>query len=104
MLTSYKLDASRVKNRPSTSEFEAGYFTEDYYYDASGDLDEHNGRFCKTPEFTQGIYAYFATVDNLVQPEFPYYIGHTYRGFPIAENIQVGSKIKQSNFDFENSD
>ena len=104
MLTSYKLDASRVKNRPSTTVFEPGYFTEDYYYDASGDLDEHNGRFCKTPEFTQGIYAYFATVDNLVQPEFPYYIGHTYRGFPIAENIQVGSKIKQSNFDFENSE
>ena len=91
MLSSYKLDQSRVKNRPSTADFVAGYFTEDYYYDASGDLDEHNGRFCKTPEFTQGIYAYFATVDNLIQPEFPYYIGHTYRGFPISENIQVGS-------------
>ena len=77
MLSSYKLDQSRVKNRPSTADFVAGYFTEDYYYDASGDLDEHNGRFCKTPEFTQGIYAYFATVDNLVEPEFPYYIGHT---------------------------
>ena len=82
----------------------AGYFTEDYYYDSSGDLDEHNGRFCKTPEYTQGIYAYFATVDNLITPQFPYYIGHTYRGFPIEENIQVGSKIKQSNFNFENSE
>ena len=104
MLSSYKLDQSRVKNRPNTSEFVAGYFTEDYYYDSSGDLDEHNGRFCKTPEYTQGIYAYFATVDNLIAPQFPYYIGHTYRGFPIEENIQVGSKIKQSNFNFENSE
>ena len=104
MLSSYRLDQSRVKNRPNTSEFVAGYFTEDYYYDSSGDLDEHNGRFCKTPEYTQGIYAYFATVDNLIAPQFPYYIGHTYRGFPIEENIQVGSKIKQSNFNFENSE
>ena len=28
-----------------------GFFVNDYVYDGSGDLDEYNGRFCKTPEF-----------------------------------------------------
>ena len=35
-----------------------GFFTQDVYYDkAIGDLDEHNGRFCKTPDYPDGIYA-----------------------------------------------
>ena len=103
LLTSYKLEPTKIFNRPSLTEFEAGFFAEDYHYDANGDLDEHNGRYCKTPEFTQGIYAYFATVDNLLTPEFPYYIGDTYRWFPIQENITVGQKIQQGNFNFEES-
>ena len=103
MKTSYKLDANRVTNRPSTSEYEAGFFIEDYYYDASGDLDEHNGRFCKTPDFQEGTYAYFATVDNVLIPEFPYYIGDTYRGFPLKVNTVSGEKIRQTNYSFETS-
>ena len=47
-------------NRPTG--FDAGFFINDYIYDGSGDLDIHNGRFCKTPEFPNGIYAYFTTV------------------------------------------
>ena len=27
-------------------------------------LDIHNGRFCITPEYPEGTYAYFATVDE----------------------------------------
>ena len=50
-------------NRPPTSEFPLGFFTEDYEYSADGDLDEYNGRFCVTPEFPEGTYAYFATKD-----------------------------------------
>ena len=42
--------------RPST--FPDGFFLNDYYFDrAIGDLDEFNGRFCKTPEYPDGIYA-----------------------------------------------
>ena len=70
---------------------------------SSGNLDEHNGRFCKTPDFEEGVYAYFATVDEFLLPEFPYYIGETYRGIPLKVNTVPGEKIKQSNYDFENS-
>ena len=42
-------------------------FVEDYHYDNSGDLDEHNGRFAKTKEFPNGVYAYHATIDDFTQ-------------------------------------
>ncbi|NDB28965.1 YHYH protein, partial [archaeon] len=41
--------------RPSTSIFPPGYFVEDYSFTNNGDLDEHNGRYCKTPEFPNGV-------------------------------------------------
>ena len=51
-------------NRPN---FPSGFFVEDYEYSGDGDLDANNGRFCTTPEFPTGTYAYFATKHN-----FPY--------------------------------
>lgn len=47
--------------RPS---YEEGFFVEDYVYTANGDLDENNGRYCITPEFPNGTYAYFSTLQN----------------------------------------
>ena len=64
MLSSYELDLeSSATLRPSG--FSDGFFTQDYVYKASGDLDEYNGRFCKTDEFPEGTYAYFSTIDNV---------------------------------------
>ena len=60
LASSYKKDTTKVFNRPTG--FEEGFFVNDYSFDNSGDLDTHNGRFCKTPEFPNGIYAYFSTV------------------------------------------
>ena len=46
-----------------------GTFFEDYEYAAgAGDLDECNGRFCMTPEFPEGTYAYFLTTEWPVIP------------------------------------
>ena len=45
-----------------------GYFREDYEYIPHTDedyLDEHNGRFCKTPEYPDGTYAYFCSTNML---------------------------------------
>ena len=75
MRTSYKLktnvvfDAATNPNPsrtdgPPLASYPAGQFVADYYYDfQSGDLDNYNGRFCKTPEYPDGVYAYFITVD-----------------------------------------
>jgi len=64
-----------------------GDYVQDYIYVAgSGDLDDHNGRFCKTPEYPNGIYAYFVTVDASLNPVYPYVIGPTYYGTVQAGN------------------
>jgi hypothetical protein len=46
------------------------------------DLDEHNGRFCVTPEFPNGTYAYFVCISSNGAPLFPYNIGRSFHGAP----------------------
>ena len=70
--SSYAINSGNIVNRPPTGEFPFGSLVDDYVYNGSGTLDEHNGRFTKTPDFPNGIYAYFATVDILNKPVFPY--------------------------------
>ena len=98
---SYKLAHSNLHNRPSG--FKEGFFLDDYIFDGSGDLDIHNGRFGKTPEFPNGIYAYFATVGissatSKLEGVYPYFIGKSYRSPLIEDNITL-----DQNFDFNNS-
>jgi hypothetical protein len=58
-----------------------GTYAEDYEYVAgSGDLDEFNGRFVKTPEYPEGTYAYFMTNDGEGKLAFPYLIGPRFYG------------------------
>jgi len=94
------------QNRPDEQEYPLGYFVEDYEYFDNGDLDTHNGRFCATPEYPNGIYAYFCTLGdvdpafkNYRRPEFPYIIGNTFKSKPIEFNY---SNTNQSNFDYTN--
>jgi hypothetical protein len=97
ILTSgYTLSFSNIIDRP---ELPLGFFVEDYKYTNSGDLDENNGRFGKTVEFPNGVYAYFATIDpTSFTSQFPYFIGNKYRSNTINEN----STLNQT-FDFNNS-
>lgn len=44
------------------------------------DLDEYNGRWCVTPEFPNGTYAYFVSISSNGTPTFPYNIGRAYYG------------------------
>ena len=104
MNPSYKLDITQVDNRPTG--FDEGFFVDDYYFDSSGDLDVHNGRFCKTPEFPNGVYAYFAGVTTAMSganigklaPKYPYFIGNTYRSPFISSNTTLSHS-----FDFNNT-
>lgn len=63
-----------------------GSFIEDYEFNG-GDLDEHNGRFCNTPEYPNGIYCYFATIDATLNSAYPYFIGPEYYGEVAADNL-----------------
>jgi hypothetical protein len=78
-------DGSTVTAGPDVSTtYPLGTFREDYEYIAhagqSDYLDEHNGRFCKTPEYPNGIYCYFSTVDASWNSAYPYVVGPTFYG------------------------
>ena len=63
---------------PLLSNYIAGSFIDDYeYVFQEGDLDQYNGRFCKTPQFPEGVYAYFVSIDatDAGNPVFPYICG-----------------------------
>jgi len=72
-----------------SSTYPIGTYCEDYEWLASngGDLDQYNGRFCKTPEYPNGTYAYFITINANGQPAYPYIIGPQYYGVPDAADI-----------------
>lgn len=68
-----------------------GYFKEDYEFithtGQADYLDIHNGRFCVTPEYPNGIYCYFATVDANWNSAYPYLVGPTYYGNKTAVKV-----------------
>ena len=85
MSSSYSRNSSRVG--PSITTYPLGTFIDDYTFtDASGTLDQNNGRFCVTPEYPDGTYAYFTTVDGNGDPLFPYLVGKNYYSLPLDSN------------------
>jgi hypothetical protein len=77
-------------NKSLRPDFDDGFFVQDYIFDkAIGDLDEYNGRYCKTPEYPNGVYAYFATINTaaISKPEYPYIVGEEFKDVVIQENI-----------------
>ena len=66
---------------PRLDSIPLGAYVQDFeYVTGLGDLDEHNGRQCVTPEYPQGTYAYFATLGADLIPTFPYTLGTTFYG------------------------
>ncbi len=103
MKSSYSLRNITVRNTSPTgatvaagpavnATYPLGYFREDYQYNATSAatpdyLDEHNGRFCKTPEYPNGIYCYFATVKANWNSAYPYLVGPTFYGVKNAVKV-----------------
>lgn len=85
-------DGTDVNDGPAVSTtYPLGYFREDYEFVAHpGEeeyLDVHNGRFCVTPEYPQGTYAYFATVNENWNSAYPYVVGPTFYGNRTASKV-----------------
>ncbi|MEO8148010.1 MAG: YHYH protein [Bacteroidia bacterium] len=94
MESSYVLSTSTTRvNGPAVGGmYPNGCFIGDYIYTAgSGDLDVRNGRFCVTPEYPNGTYCYFVTIDVALNPVFPYTFYGTYYGVVQAGNTGMGS-------------
>ncbi len=71
--------------------YAVGRYIEDFDYrgDLAGqtlgtdfDLNEQNVRFCVTPEFPAGTWAYFTPINADGTPQFPYTTGRAYYGNP----------------------
>jgi hypothetical protein len=84
-------DGSDVTDGPAVnSTYPLGRYREDYEYIASANpdqLDEHNGRFCVTPEYPAGTYCYFCTVDANWNSYYPYVVGPTFYGNKVAAKV-----------------
>lgn len=119
-ISGYDIPQSIDSNRPSIQIYGSGFFVEDYIYTADANkiddsskyeyLDENNGRYCITPEYPNGVYAYFTSLEKDIEsnpnnpfngykkPKFPYFIGNYYKFKKNSFNLDKNST--QNNFDF----
>jgi hypothetical protein len=109
--------AARGANRSTTllsteygpnvsASFPLGRYTEDsdflgdlgYTQGTDYDLDEYNGRFCVTPEFPSGTYAYFVCITSNGLPSYPYNVGRQFYGSPTAGTVTSIGETVITNF------
>ncbi len=78
---------------PVNSTYPIGSYLQDYkYVSGYGDLDEYNGRWCVTPEYPNGTYAYFVTTNSSGSLAYPYLVGPSYYGTYLGQNsVSVSS-------------
>ncbi len=100
--------AARAQNRSATlpatvfgpavgPAFALGRYIEDYDYlgdlgktqGVDFDLNEYNVRFCVTPEFPAGTYAYFLTIEADGTPRFPNMVGRWFFGSPTGGTVNA---------------
>ena len=78
-----KVKARIADGATNTTIHPLGMFIQDYYYSGTGDLDQSNGRYCVTPDYPAGTYAYFVTVNTSTgRTVYPYVIGDYYKSTP----------------------
>ena len=81
--------------------FPIGWYLQDFDYlgdlgytqGVDFDLDECNGRWCVTPEYPEGTYAYFVTLDAATNPAYPYIIGRQYYGVKQGGNFAAAGTV-----------
>ncbi len=104
--THYANGTNVTDGPPVNSTYPLGYFREDYEFvvhTAPDYLDEHNGRFCVTPEYPNGIYCYFTTVDTNHNSAYPYAVGPTFYGNKTASTVASVSETT-TQYTLENAD
>lgn len=88
--SSYGLKTTASATRPSVTKYPLGAFVDDYEFNqGSGSLDFSNGRFCKTPEYPEGRYCYFLTVDGNGAGVYPYILGKSFYSVPAKNNFNL---------------
>jgi hypothetical protein len=62
------------------------------------DLNEYNVRYCVTPEFPNGTYAYFICITSNGTPTFPYNMNYYFFGTPTGGTITSITETVATNF------
>lgn len=92
---------------PTYTTYTLGHYAEDYDYlgdhgysqsvtNSDGvffDLNQYNVRYCVTPEFPGGTYAYFVTIKTDGSPMYPYNIGRWYFGSPSGSATTLSESV-----------
>ena len=91
-----------------TGSFALGRYAEDNDYlgdlptnDTAGvqwDLDRYNGRYCFTPDYPNGTYAYFVSINTDGTSAFPYLIGRQYYGVVSGGTVSSITESVTTNF------
>lgn len=110
------LCAQRVQNRTTlatnqygpavNTTFLLGHYIEDFDYRGDlgqtlgthFDLNEQNVRFCVTPEFPAGTWAYFTTINADNTPAYPYTTGRQFYGSPTGGAVTSITELVTTTF------
>jgi hypothetical protein len=103
--------AKRVQNRTTlttnqygpavNATYLLGHYIEDFDYrgdlgqtlGVDFDLNEQNVRWCVTPEYPSGTWAYFTPINTDGTPQYPYTTGRQYYGSPTGGSTTIGETV-----------
>ncbi|MEX1049837.1 MAG: YHYH protein [Akkermansiaceae bacterium] len=97
-----RIQTNALKNGPAVSASHLlGHYIEDFDYlgdqgftvGVDFDLNEQNVRWCLTPEFPSGTYAYFTTLKLGGTPAYPYTTGRQYFGSPTGGTATINETV-----------
>ena len=102
----YNVSSNILAGPPVATSYPLGRYMEDNDYlgdlgqtqGVGFDLDEYNGRWCVTPEFPGGTYAYFVSISSNGTPTFPYNIGRAFYGNPTGAAVTTLAETVVTNF------
>ncbi|MFZ9941190.1 MAG: YHYH protein [Luteolibacter sp.] len=97
-----RIQTVTFKNGPAVSStYALGHYIEDFDYlgdlgysqGTDFDLNGQNVRWCVTPEFPSGTWAYFTTINADGTPAFPYTTGRQYFGSPVGGATTISETV-----------
>jgi len=97
-----RIQTVTFKNGPAVSTtYALGHYIEDFDYlgdhgytqGVDFDLNEQNVRWCVTPEYPSGTYAYFTTINANGTPAYPYTTGRQYYGSPTGGSATISETV-----------
>jgi YHYH protein len=102
----YNCASNVLAGPPVNSSYPLGRYMEDndylgdhgYVQGVTFDLDQYNGRWCYTPEFPGGTYAYFVAISSNGTPVYPYNLGFAYYGTPAGGSVSFIQETVATNF------